>query len=352
MQAGRKVTAFKISLLLIIAALTACAPTPTITPTPSPTVTNRLIPKGNENSAALEAAQTALTQFQFGFAPLLQQENTRLVIQASPEGELVRLAYPPQPANPADWLSMDSFVLTYAVRSLMLTSPQVRRIAVGKFDLAVPIPGLEDSVTHYAAWVRFVDGSEAIVDLSPLATNFAARHRATEFITDPAIIESQFNDVRTGVPLNILQPMTVVSEDNEVYYLLAKVQVLPDRYRFSLCAHLTQTATPIQPLQLTRGSMATFEISRADFETVRQGMIEAGPTIFNQRPELLSQTGNDDPKLARVLAKHVPLLWHMVTKLEHQQARPAGTPAPPATSTPTPTPTPTRTPTPLPLLTS
>ncbi len=352
MPAGIQSTAVKSIILLIATLLTACAPTPTVTPTPTPTVSSRLIPRSNENVQVLEAVQAAFNEFHFGFAPLLQAEETRLVIEISPAGEYAGLAYPPQPAEPSEWLSVDSFVLAYALRNSLSASPQVGRVMVGKFEVAVPGEELPNSVTHYAAWVRFMDGSEAVVDLSPLATNFAARHRASTFITDNEEIESQFKAARSGVPLDVLQPMKVVTQNGEVYYLLANVLVLPDRYKFSLAALLTQTATPIRPLQLTRGSVATFEISRTDFETVRQRLIEAGPDIFTQRPELLSRSGNDDPNLRAVLTEHLPLLWHMVTKLEHKAGRPPGTPQPTSTPTPTPSPTPTRTPTPLPLLTS
>lgn len=338
-------TVVKSLILLIATILTACATTPA--PTPTPTVTNRLIPKSNQNVQILESAQAAFGEFHFGFAPLVQAEETRLVIETGPTGEFIRLAYPPQPAIPSEWLAVDSFILVNAIRNLLSASPQVRQVLVGKFEVAVPGDELPNSVTHYAAWVRFLDSSEAVVDLSPLATNFAARHRASEFITDAEAIESQFKAARNGVPLDVLQPMKVVTQNNEVYYLLANVQVLPDRYKFSLSAYLTQTATPIQPLQLTRGNTVTFEISRTDFETVRQGLVEAGPTIFADRPELLSHSGIDAPNLKTVLTENLPLLWHMVTKLEHQTGRPVGTPQP--TSTPTPSPTPTRTPTPLPL---
>ena len=340
-----------VSFVLLI--ISACAPTPTATPTLTPTVTNRLVPQNNENAQTLTAAQAALSQLEYGFAPLLQEDQTRLVVENGPDGEFIKLAYPRQADTPAAWISMDSFVLAYAVRDFLFTSAQTRRISLGKFDVAAPVDGLEDRIAHYAAWIRFADGSEAIVDLSPLATNFAARHRAAEFITDAAEIESQFTAKRAGVPLNILQPMKVVTQDNNVYYLVAKVLVLPDRYEFSLRVHLTQTATPIRPLQLTRGTMATVEINRSDFETVRELMVQAGPAIFNQRPELLSRAGNDDPTLTGVLDEHLSLLWHMVIKLAHDPSRQeAGTPVPTMAPTPTSTPTPTPTPTALPLLTS
>jgi hypothetical protein len=190
------------------------------------------------------------------------------------------------------------------------------------------------------------------VDLSPLATDFAAYHRVYQFINADAEIRTEFIARQSGVPLNVLQPMTVVSRNGTVYYLVAKVLVYPNRYEFSLRAHVTQTASPTRPLQLTRGTMATLEINRADFETVRQIVIEAGPAVFNERPNLLGRAGDPDPALAEVLDEHLPLLWHLVTKLKPDQGRTGGTPVPTVTPLPTLTPTPTPTPTPIPLLTS
>jgi len=342
----------KILVLWILVTLTACAPTPTPTPTVPPTSANRLMPQDNQNSRTLDAAQAELDHIEFGFAPLLELDNTRLVVETGPDGEFVRLAYPPQPTTPTDWISADSFVLAYSVRDFLLDLPHVRRISLGSFEVAAPIEAFTDRINHYAAWVRFADGSEAVVDLSPLATNFAAYHRVYEFITTDASIETEFVARRSGVPLNVLQPMAVVTRNGNVYYLAAKVLTFPDRYEFSLRVHLTQTATPTRPLQLTRGTMTTLEINRVDFETVQKIIIDAGPSIFNQRPELLGRVGDEDPALAQVLDEHLLLLWHMVTKLETDQGRSSGTPAPTITPLPTLTPTPTPTSTPIPLLTS
>lgn len=330
--------------------LAACAPTPTPEPTPSPTPTQALTPIDNENVQALNEAHAALDGFEFGLAPLLLLDETRLVIESGPDGDIARLAYPRQPADPLAWPSMDSFVLSYAIRGLMLDSPQVRRIALGKFEIAATVDDPEDRISHYAVWIRFTDRSEAVVDFSPLATNFAARHAASEFITQADEIDGQFTDWRDGVPLNILQPMKVVEQNGAVYYLIARTLVFPDHYEFSLRAHLTQTATPIRPLQLTRGAMVKIDVKRTDFEAVRKLMLDAGPTIFNQQPGLLSRAGDSNPALVGILDDNVHLLWHMVTKLEQlPSARAAATPrstaTPTAIPTPTPTPTPTATPT-------
>ncbi len=343
------------TILCIMATLAACAPTPTAAPTLTPTVDRPLI-ANDQNVKILNAIQAAFSQIEYGFAPLLLADRTRLRIETGPEGdELVKLAYPRQPANPADWPSMDSFVFAYAVRRALLDSAGVRRVALGRFEVVAPLDTLQDRVSHVAVWGRFADGSEAIIDLTPLATNFAARHTASEFITKADKIDNQFAAWREGVFLNVLQPLKVVTQDNNVYYLLAKVLVFPDRYEFVMCAHLVQTATPIRPLQLTRGTVAKVEVKRADFEAVHELMVATGPTVFNQKPGLLSRTGNTDPALVAVLNDHLHLLWHMVTKLEHKRPKPdVPTLTPTSTATPTATPTPTPTPTPaaLPLLTS
>jgi len=317
--------------------LPACAPEPALTPTPSPTPTKPLVIPNNDNVEALNAAKAALGEFEFGFAPLLEEDATRVVIEPKPEGEVARLVYPLQPANPAEWPAVDSFVLAYAVQQSLLQSPEVRGVALGRFSVAAPLDDLQDRIDHVAVWARFRDGSQAIVDFSPLASSFGALHSATELLTEPDQIEPQFAEWRRGVALNLLQPLKVIKKSGNVYYLLAQFLISPDRYEFSLRVHLTQTATPIQPLRLTRGTMATVEIKRTDYEALRKLLLADGPTAFNQKPELLSRSGDNDPAMQAVLDEHLSLLWHLVTKLEHQLPEPDSTPVPTPTLTPTPT---------------
>ncbi len=332
-------------ILWLNALLPACRSEPPPTPTPSPTPTRPLIIPSNQNVDALNAAKTALGHFEFGFAPLLEKGETRVVIETRPEGEVARLAYPPQPANPAEWPAGDSFILSYAVQQNLLQSPHVLSAAPGRFGVAAPLEDLQERVDHLAVWVRFSDGSQAIVDFSPLASSFGSLHMATELLIDSAQIEAQFAEWRQGVPLNRLQPMQVVFKNGNVYYLLAEVTVAQDHYEFSLRVHLTQTATPIRPLQLTRGAMAKVNIKRSDFEALRQLLLAEGSEAFNQKPELFNFSGDPDPAMRAVLDEHLPILWSLVTKLE-PSANPAAPPVPTAT------PPPTRTPIPLPQETS
>lgn len=324
-------------IIWLAAVLPACAPQPELTPTPSPTPTRPLVIPNNDNVESLNAAKAALADFEFGFAPLLEEDATKIVLEPGPEGEVARLAYPPQPANPAEWPAVDSFVLAYAVQQTLLQSPQVRGVALGRFGVAAPLDDLQERVDHVAVWVRFVDGSQAIVDFSPLASSFGALHSATELLTDQDQIASQFAQWRDGVPMSLLQPMKVVEKKNSVYYLLAQVLITPERYKFSLRVHLTQTATPIRPLRLTRGTLAAVEIKRTSYEALRKLLLTDGPTAFNQKPELLSRSGDTDPTMQTILDENLPLLWHLVTKLEHHLPPPDSTPVPTVTPTPTPT---------------
>lgn len=322
----------------VVILMPACAPDePALTPTPSPTPTKPLVIPNNDNVEALNAAKATLGEFEFGFAPLLEEEATRVVLEFKPDGEVARLAYPLQPANPAEWTAVDSFVLAYAVQQHLLQSSQIRGVALGRFKVAAPLDNLQDRVDHVAVWARFRDGSQAIVDFSPLASSFGALHSATELLTEPDQTERQFDEWRRGVPLNLLQPLKVVKKSSNVYYLLTQLLVSPDRYKFTLRVHLTQTATPIQPLHLTRGTMATVEIKRTHYEALRQLLLAEGPTAFNQQSELLSRRGDQDPAMQAVLNDHLFLLWHLVTKLEHQLPAPDSTPVPTPTLTPTPT---------------
>lgn len=316
--------------------LLACTPEePPPLPTPMPTATRPMAIPDNDNVEALNAAKAALGDFEFGFASLLEEDATRLVIEPGPLGEIARLAYPPQPENPAEWPAVDSFILAYAIQQSLIQSPQVHGVALGRFGVAAPLDDLQDRVDHVAVWARFADGSQAIVDFSPLASSFGSLHSATELLTDQNQIENQFAQWRQGVPLDLLQPMKVVSKQNNVYYLLAQVLVTPDRYHFSLRIHLTQTATPIRPLRLTRGSGAEVEIKRTDYEALRKLLLADGPTAFNQKPELLTRSGDPDAIMKAILDEQLPLLWHLITKLEHQLLAPDATPVPTVTPTPT-----------------
>ncbi len=328
-----KILSLVCGMALFLLACTPDEPQPLSTPTP--TATRPMAIPDNDNVEALNAAKADLGDFEFGFASLLEDDTTKIVIEPGPLGEVARLAYSPQPENPADWPAVDSFILSYAIQQSLTQSPQISGIALGRFGVAAPLDDLQDRVDHVAVWARFADGSQAIVDFSPLASSFGSLHSATELLTDAGQIENQFAQWREGVPLDLLQPMKVVEKRNNVYYLLAQVLVTPERYHFLLRVHLTQTATPIRPLRLTRGAVAEVEIKRADYEALRQLLLADGPTAFNQKPELLTHRGDPDPTMQAVLNDQLPLLWHLVTKLEHHLPPPDATPVPTVTPTPT-----------------
>jgi hypothetical protein len=337
--------------ILLIILLLSCRPTPTTVPTPTPTPTRPISLSTNKNVKALNAVQAALNDLEFGFAPLLVQDETRVVIETKPQDEAARLAYPLQPADPAAWPAVDSFVLAYAVHNILLDFPQVKQVALGSFDLSAPVDDLGDLANHTAVWVTFTDYTQTIVDLTPLATNFAAQLEAESLIYTPSAIEEQFATWREGVFLNQLQPMKVVTKDGDIYYLLAQVLVFYDHYEFSLRVHPVQTADPMQPLRLMQGTLVSLEVDREDFEAMQALIAAEGPTIFKQRPELLTRQGHGSQTLNVILAEHSHLLWHLVTKLEHRLPDPDFIPTPTPTFTPTPTPTPTATPA-IPLLIS
>ncbi len=323
----------------LLALSAGCAPQPTPTARPSPTPTPVVALPKNQNVDTLNAAKSSLGAFEFGFASLLEKDETKVIIENHPDGEIARLAYPKQPAEPAEWPAVDSFVLSYAVQKFLLQSPNVLNTVLGRFGLASPLGDLHEHVDHVAVWVRFSDGSQAVVDFSPLASSYGSLHTATELLTEPGQVESQFTEWRQGVPLNLLQPLKIVQQKNNVYYILGHVKVSQDRYTFSLRVYLTQTATPIRPLNLTRGVMAQVEIKRSDYEALRKLLLSDGPDSFTQHPELLTRSGDQDPAIQKILDEQLPLLWRLVTKLEPPKAvLPTSTPVPTATPTPTATP--------------
>jgi hypothetical protein len=348
-------TKFLIAILTTFVILSACKPSVEVEATPVPTPTQKAVVPQNDNVEALNAAQAALGKVNFGFAPLLREAEAKIVIEMTPVDELARLIYPEQPADPTAWATVDSFASAYAVRYIMLSLPQVNRVALGSFGVAGSVGDTAEHINHVAAWITFTDGSRAIVDMTPLSTNFAARHTPDQMMVDNNQIEARFAELRQGVGLDQWQPMTVVRQDNQLYYVLARVQVSYDRYKFSLRVHPVEPANPMQPMSLRPGAIAEVEINRSEFAALQTLVEEAGPTAFEAHPELLKRHGNNRQPLVGVLDQQLELLWHLITKFEHElpdPARATPTPVPTATATPTPTPSPTATPRKLPLVTS
>lgn len=341
--------------LLIAVLLAACSAEPDATPTPTATPTQAAGPPRNENVEALNSAQAELDDQDFGFAPLLRHDEAKVVLQAFNGAETARLTYPAQPTNPAAWSTVDSFVSAYAVQQFMNNLPQVGRVALGHLNAPASIDALAENVDHYAAWVTFLDGSRAVIDLTPLAANFASRHLPDRMILETTEIEAVFEDRRTGVNLDTLQPLLIVDGETQPYFLLAKIGVSFERYKFSLHIYPLQPADPITPLSIRPGASAEVEINRDELETLQDLLNNAGPTAFNEQPQLLMRQGSTDEVMIEILDEHLDLMWHLITKFEHQPPDPTiPTPTPTITPTPIPTPTPTVTPTPkkLPLVTS
>lgn len=337
--------------------LAACGPSPRERPTPTATSTTTPIPPAprNDNVEALNGAQASLGEFNFGLAPLLMDEDTRIVLEPEPGAEVPMLRYPPQPADPTQWVGVDSFVLSYATRNELLDSTAVSRVTLGQFHVSASVDNAAQAVLHTAAWVTFRDGSQAVVDLSPLSTNFAPRHIPETMLVDNMEIEAKYAEHQTGVRLSELQPMLIARQGGNLYYLLAQIRVSYERYVFSLQAHQVQIADPMRPMELYSGDTVAVEIDRDEFEKLQELVGSAGEDVFTEHPELLSRHGKSDEILTEILDDNVNLLWHLITKFEHSPPDPnipTPTPVPTSTATPTPAPSPTATPRKLPLITS
>ncbi len=345
------------TLFCMLFMVLACTPqtdeaTPTLIPSPT---RSQIIPR-NENVEALNAAQAALNEQKFGFAPLLQDNRATIILETINSVEVPRLNYPQQPVNPADWPNVDSFVSAYSVRQFMINMSQVNRVALGHLNIPASIDTTSKNIDHTAAWVTFLDGSRAIIDLSPLAANFASRHIPDRMIIDSVEIENTFADRRKGVNLDTLQPMLIQEDDTgQLYYLLAQVEVSFDRYVFSLYVHPVEPADPITSMSIRPGVVAQVDIKRTELEALQELAIDHGDMLFVDEPQLLIRQGSTSQEIDEILDNNLHLLWHLVTKFEHQDPN-SDVPTPTPTVTPTPvptsTPTPTATPRKLPLVTS
>ncbi len=275
-----------------------------------------VVVRRNQNIESLTHAQATMGKFNYGFAPLLLLDKTRLMTTSINGSEGVMLRYPRQPVEPTKLLSVDSFVLAYATQHQLLTSPPVANVWVIKVALAAALENSDERLNHFIVLVNFTDNSETIVDLTPLSPNFGAYYPdGRVFMTRPDL-ESQFARWRDGVLLNELQPLLVVEREGESYYILTKVQAWPNRYDFSLRVHLVQKGTHTEPLRLTRGSSADISISRSDFHKVQANLQANGPNALSQQRDLWHQRGDHSAAMTQVLEEHLFLLWHLVTKLK------------------------------------
>lgn len=354
---GRRLIGFRfiVTIFFVVTTVLACSPAPNPTPTAMPTPTERPAIPRNDNVEALNSAQAAMSEIDFGFAPLLVEDGAKVILKNEMTGELARLTYPEQPADPTKWKTVDSFVSAYGTRFVLKTMPHVSRIALGSFGVPASVGSEAETIEHFATWITFSDRSRAVVDLTPLSTNFAARHTPDSMITEDIQIESMFADRRTGVNLNQWQPMAVVEQDNQLYYVLARVTVTFDDYTFALRIHPVKPADPMEPMQIRPGIIASVKVSRAEFAEFQAKLAQSAPSYFRDQPETLTIEGSPNQALTTVLDQNAELIWHLITKFEHQEPNPnMPTPTPSPSPTPSPTPTPTLTPTPrsLPLETS
>ena len=90
-----------IVLLCVVILVVACGAEPEATPTPTATPTEVPDAPRNENVEALNAVQAALDEQDFGFAPLLQDDEAQVVLEAINGNEVARLTYPEQPDDPS-----------------------------------------------------------------------------------------------------------------------------------------------------------------------------------------------------------------------------------------------------------
>lgn len=285
---------------------------------PTPTETRPPVSIGrNRNAEALVAAKSTVGRSQYGFAPLLLLDETRLVITETATGdEVVEMRYPRQPADPTGWVSVDSFVLAYAVREQLVNSEAVVGATVGHFRVAALVDSQDEGLNHYAVWVDFDDGSGTVVDLTNLAPDFGAYHPPNRVLMYEADINEQFAQWQQGVLLNELQPLLVAQLSNDLYYLLTKVVILPDSYLFTLQAHLVQPASHTEQMRLTRGGRLELTVNRQDFAELQTLIADRGQDVFVEQPEMWQRYGDDGYDITNVLEGNLPLLWHLVTKFE------------------------------------
>ena len=278
------------------------------------------VASARENMDSLAALQTGSADLHFGLAPLLRQPESRLVIRSNRDTHLATLIYPQQPDDPQAWSGVDSFVAAYQVRRQLLATPAVRQIAFGTLNVTASTADFTDLIDHTAVWVTFTDNTEAVIDLTPLATTFAPRHLPKSRYTSPTLIERRFQARRESLSLNHLQPLAVIEREGELFYLLTKVLIYPDRYEFVLQGHRVQPAAVGKQLRLLDGQRLRASLSRTDFEAIQRELVMAGLSVLDSAPDWLIHQGHADPILNGILRENLDLLWQLLVKLEAEDA--------------------------------
>ena len=299
--------------------LGACRAAPDLQPAAGPEPAPAQVeeaPNARTNIQTLDSARLVLDRVDFGLAPLLLNEEARIELISTAEDQIARLVYPQQPADPRAWSTTDALIAACAVQRALREDSQISWLRVGAIKVPASVDNEAEEIDHLFVWITFSDGSKAIVDRTPLSTNFAARHNAANRMTlyDESHIEPIFADRRHGVNLNQLQPMLVVENESQPYYLLARVMISKDTYEFSLQAHPVEIADSSHPLSLRPGAISRVTVQQSEFRTLQARAADSGPNFFAQNPELVTRLGASQREMGTVLDNHLHLLWHIVTK--------------------------------------
>ncbi len=286
-------------------------------PRPS-ALTEATAASARENSETLYQVQTALPNFEFGLAPLFYLDESQVIINATGPAPYAQLTYPKQPRFADEWPGFDSFVTAYAVRHQLLNQPNVHQVALGTFNVSASTEDYFDFVNHTAVWVTFDDGSQAIIDMTPLATTYGPRHFARSLSREGKKIERQFTKQRSRLNLNHLQPLKIVEQAGQPYYLLTKVMVYADRYEFYLAVYQVNTATSTQPIQLVEGARVRITLEQSTFDWAQAQLLAAGEESFSKNQTLFTRQGSPDPTLNAILDDNLTLMWHIIIKLKRQ----------------------------------
>ena len=266
----------------------------------------------DEDAQILLDLQAELNSTEYGFAPLLLNPDTRVVV----ENNVAYLDYPDQPESPTDWQTLECFGYAYAVYSRLVANERVADAALGEVVLPNGLGGDNQSY-HMVAWVSFSSGHTITVDLTPLSVEQVnAIYGQVHLVQDGAGLKRQFQTLRERIALNKARPLTVLQQEGRVYYLLASVLVLADEYQFVLYGHEIQPATRSQALEFKRSAVAGIRFDRPAFTQVQLDIIHSGSNLFSVRPDLLTRRGDKDEMLNNVLDEHLHLLWHLVAKFE------------------------------------
>ena len=153
----------------------------------------------------------------YGYEPLLLDPASTIKL----ENQWLVLRWPTEPVDPAARRAAECFGFSYSVWKLR-EQTGVASVKLGQVELPSSLGEFVQNQRYVIAIVRYDDGRQENVDLTPLSEGRNPRFDSfVRIVQDETEIQSQYQTLRRGVALNQGTPMRVVERGSKKFYILA-----------------------------------------------------------------------------------------------------------------------------------